>query len=78
MAVSGPDAEQRYAAELAAWELSGADRGVAGDPGTVADAVRRWADAGADAVILQPAEDEDPVAYARFAGEQVRPLLSRS
>jgi hypothetical protein len=37
--------------------------------------VRRWADAGADAVILQPTADEDPVQFARFVGEQVRPLL---
>jgi hypothetical protein len=27
-------------------------------------------------VILQPTADDDPVAYARFAGEQVRPRLN--
>jgi hypothetical protein len=37
--------------------------------------VRRWADAGADAVILQPRADDDPAEFARFAGEEVRPLL---
>jgi alkanesulfonate monooxygenase SsuD/methylene tetrahydromethanopterin reductase-like flavin-dependent oxidoreductase (luciferase family) len=75
MAVSGPDAQQRYERELADWQLSGADLGVAGDPDAVAAGVRRWADAGADTVVLQPVADEDPVAYARFVGEQIRPLV---
>jgi alkanesulfonate monooxygenase SsuD/methylene tetrahydromethanopterin reductase-like flavin-dependent oxidoreductase (luciferase family) len=75
MAVSGLDAEQRYERELADWQLTGADLGVAGDPDAIAAAVRRWADAGADTIVLQPAADEDPVAYARFVGEQIRPLV---
>jgi alkanesulfonate monooxygenase SsuD/methylene tetrahydromethanopterin reductase-like flavin-dependent oxidoreductase (luciferase family) len=76
MAVTGPDAEQRMAAELTRWKLDrNADLAVAGDADAIAAAVQRWADAGADAVILQPIADDDPVAYARFAGEQVRPRL---
>jgi hypothetical protein len=39
-------------------------------------AVAEAADAGADAVILQPTSDADPIEFARFAGEQVRPLLT--
>jgi alkanesulfonate monooxygenase SsuD/methylene tetrahydromethanopterin reductase-like flavin-dependent oxidoreductase (luciferase family) len=74
IAITGPDSEQRLAAELERWNLA-PDDGVAGDADAIAAAVRRWADAGADAVILQPAVDDDPADYARFAGEQVRPRL---
>jgi alkanesulfonate monooxygenase SsuD/methylene tetrahydromethanopterin reductase-like flavin-dependent oxidoreductase (luciferase family) len=53
------------------------DVGVAGDAAAVADAVRRWADAGADTVVLQPVlDDPDPEAFVRFAGTEVRPLIS--
>ena len=76
MAVTGPDSAARYADEAAHWKLDpSADVGVHGDAAEVAAAVRSWAEAGADAVILQPTAADDPVAYARFAGEQVRPLL---
>jgi alkanesulfonate monooxygenase SsuD/methylene tetrahydromethanopterin reductase-like flavin-dependent oxidoreductase (luciferase family) len=40
----------------------------------VAEGVRRAAAAGADAVILQPGRD-DPVAHARFVGDEVRARL---
>jgi alkanesulfonate monooxygenase SsuD/methylene tetrahydromethanopterin reductase-like flavin-dependent oxidoreductase (luciferase family) len=77
MAVTGPDAEARLAAELDRWQLDPtADLAVAGDADAIATAVRRWAEAGADAVILQPTADQDPVGFARFAGEQVRPRLN--
>jgi alkanesulfonate monooxygenase SsuD/methylene tetrahydromethanopterin reductase-like flavin-dependent oxidoreductase (luciferase family) len=76
MAVPGADGEQRYRAEVEHWQLDPAEVvGTYGGPETIAAAVRRWADAGADAVILQPTADEDPVQFARFVGEQVRPLL---
>jgi alkanesulfonate monooxygenase SsuD/methylene tetrahydromethanopterin reductase-like flavin-dependent oxidoreductase (luciferase family) len=79
MAIVGPDAEQRYADEVTKWglreERSDLEFGAWGDAPAIAAAVRRWADAGADTVVLQPAADDDPVAYARFAGEQIRPLL---
>jgi hypothetical protein len=43
----------------------------------VAAGVRRWGDAGADAVILQPtADDPDPEGFVRFAASDVAPLLS--
>jgi alkanesulfonate monooxygenase SsuD/methylene tetrahydromethanopterin reductase-like flavin-dependent oxidoreductase (luciferase family) len=73
---TGPDAAAHFEAEIAHWGLAGrSDVGVAGDADTVAAAVGRWADAGADAVVLQPRADDDPVAFARFAGEQVGPRL---
>jgi alkanesulfonate monooxygenase SsuD/methylene tetrahydromethanopterin reductase-like flavin-dependent oxidoreductase (luciferase family) len=44
--------------------------------GTV-EAVRRWADAGADRVILQPtADDPDPEGYVRFVAAEVQPLVT--
>ncbi|MFE4666114.1 LLM class flavin-dependent oxidoreductase [Streptomyces sp. NPDC056716] len=77
LAATGPDAEHRVHAELASeGRADSPDRGAAGDAATVAAAVRRLADAGADAVILQPTGDEpDPEAFVRFAAEDVRPLV---
>ena len=50
---------------------------VAGDAGAIAAAVRFWAAAGADAVILHPpAGVPDPAAFVRFTAEKVRPLIS--
>jgi alkanesulfonate monooxygenase SsuD/methylene tetrahydromethanopterin reductase-like flavin-dependent oxidoreductase (luciferase family) len=73
----GPNAAARLRAEI---EANGEDpvpeHGVAGDAGTVAEAVRRLADAGADTVILQPTADEpDPEAFLRFVAHEVRPLV---
>lgn len=77
MTATGPDAQARFEAECARWSFPvSSDTGVAGDAEAVAAAVRRWADAGADAVILQPPQDEpDLPGFARFAAEQVRPLV---
>jgi alkanesulfonate monooxygenase SsuD/methylene tetrahydromethanopterin reductase-like flavin-dependent oxidoreductase (luciferase family) len=72
MAVTGPDAARR----LAATGMAGT-AAVAGDAAEVAAAVRFWAGAGADKVVLHPdAADQDPVGFVRFAAEQVQPLLS--
>jgi hypothetical protein len=80
MAIIGTDSERRYENELARWglreERGELEFGAHGDAAAIASAVTRWADAGADTVVLQPPADDDPVAYARFAGEQIRPLLS--
>ncbi|MEU8895923.1 LLM class flavin-dependent oxidoreductase [Nocardia sp. NPDC048505] len=80
LTVTGPDAPARLAA---AQQANGTphrpEAGVAGDAAAIADAVLRWAEAGADTVILEPAADEpDPIAFVRFAGEQVRPLLDQA
>jgi alkanesulfonate monooxygenase SsuD/methylene tetrahydromethanopterin reductase-like flavin-dependent oxidoreductase (luciferase family) len=72
----GPDGEQRYRAEMEHWGHDpDSDAGAYGDAESIAAAVRRRAAAGADAVVLQPTAGEDPVAFARFVGEQARPLL---
>ena len=65
----GPADRESYQPESAA---------VAGDAAAVAAAVRFWAGAGADAVILHPpANIPDPAAFVRFTAEKVRPLLSQ-
>src|SRR5829696_1099237 len=62
VAATGPDARARLDAEAARWGWPSAeDRAAAGDVPAVAGAVRRWAAAGADTVVLQPTADEpDP------------------
>jgi alkanesulfonate monooxygenase SsuD/methylene tetrahydromethanopterin reductase-like flavin-dependent oxidoreductase (luciferase family) len=76
-AATGPDAEQRLARSRERWGLDpDADLGVAGDAETVAAAVRRWAAAGADTVVLEPTDDDpDPEGFVRFVGAEVRPLI---
>jgi alkanesulfonate monooxygenase SsuD/methylene tetrahydromethanopterin reductase-like flavin-dependent oxidoreductase (luciferase family) len=76
LAATGPTAAERLAA---ARRFRGFTEkvGVAGDAHAVADAVRRWADAGADTVVLQPtADDPDPEGFLRFVATEVRPLVA--
>jgi alkanesulfonate monooxygenase SsuD/methylene tetrahydromethanopterin reductase-like flavin-dependent oxidoreductase (luciferase family) len=77
-AATGPDAAARLEADAPRWGLEqNDDTGVAGDAEAVAAAVRRWADAGVDAVILQPTVDDlDPEGFVRFAATEVAPLLA--
>jgi len=47
-----------------------------GDAPTVAAEVRRFAEAGADSIVLQPSADEpDPEGFVRFVATEVRPLV---
>jgi alkanesulfonate monooxygenase SsuD/methylene tetrahydromethanopterin reductase-like flavin-dependent oxidoreductase (luciferase family) len=72
LTVTGPDA----AARLASMGRAGT-AAVAGGAEEVAEAVRFWSAAGADKVVLHPdAANQDPVAFIRFAAEQVQPLLA--
>lgn len=76
LAATGPGSAQRLEAEARSSGDDPARFGVAGTADEVADAVRRWAAAGADAVILQPTADEpDPEGFVEFAARDVRPLL---
>ncbi|MGH3727689.1 MAG: LLM class flavin-dependent oxidoreductase [Micromonosporaceae bacterium] len=77
LAATGPGAVERVAAEQRSHPGGPVpDTGVAGDADTVAEAVRRWAEAGADTVVLQPTvDDPDPAGFVRFVAEQVRPLV---
>lgn len=76
-AATGDGAAERMAAERVRWGYhDGQDVSVVGDARAVADAVNRWAEAGADTVVLQPtADDPDPEGFMRFVAEQVRPLV---
>jgi alkanesulfonate monooxygenase SsuD/methylene tetrahydromethanopterin reductase-like flavin-dependent oxidoreductase (luciferase family) len=78
LAATGPGAQERFDAERRAWKFpEEADVGAAGDAETIAAAVQRWVDAGADTVVLQPtATEPDPEGFVRFAGQQVAPLLA--
>lgn len=76
LAATGPRAAQRLQAELRSWGGDPAQVGVAGNAQTVADAVGRWVDAGADTVVLQPtADDPDPEGFVDFVARDVRPLV---
>lgn len=72
LAATGEDAQSRVDAAAARWGWpSSADRAAAGSVDAVAAVaaqVARWAAAGADAVILQPTDDEpDPEGFVAFA-----------
>lgn len=76
LAATGPRAAERLEAEVRSWGGDPAQIGAAGDAQAVADGVRRWADAGADRVVLQPlADDTDPDGFVRFVGRDVGPLV---
>ncbi|NJC72325.1 LLM class flavin-dependent oxidoreductase [Planosporangium thailandense] len=78
LAATGPRAAERLDAERRRFGYDpGQDLGVAGDARAVAGAVRRWADAGADTVVLQPLSDEpDPEGFVRFVAREVQPLVA--
>ncbi|MFQ6396333.1 LLM class flavin-dependent oxidoreductase [Nocardia sp. KC 131] len=74
-AATGPDAAARLAATA---RRNGFQEGagIAGTPDAIAEAVRRYAAAGADTVVLEPTDDDPDLAgFVRFVGEKVRPLL---
>lgn len=74
---TGPRAAERLEAERRRWGYDSMhDIGVAGDAQTVAEVVQRWADAGADTVVLQPTPDDpDPEGFVRFVASDVRALV---
>jgi alkanesulfonate monooxygenase SsuD/methylene tetrahydromethanopterin reductase-like flavin-dependent oxidoreductase (luciferase family) len=75
-AATGPGAAGRLDAEVRRWGGEPAEVSVAGGAEEIAAAVGRWADAGADRVVLQPTADEpDPEGFMRFVAGEVRPLV---
>jgi alkanesulfonate monooxygenase SsuD/methylene tetrahydromethanopterin reductase-like flavin-dependent oxidoreductase (luciferase family) len=76
-AATGPDAAARLAGYQKRWGMEPGKVGVAGDAAAVAAAVRSWAAAGADTVVLEPTDDDpDPEGFVRFVGAEVRPLVA--
>jgi alkanesulfonate monooxygenase SsuD/methylene tetrahydromethanopterin reductase-like flavin-dependent oxidoreductase (luciferase family) len=73
-AATGPDAAVRLAEQQRRNEQR--EPGVAGDAAEVAEGIRRWADAGATTVVLEPTVDEpDLESFVRFVATEVRPLV---
>ena len=76
-AAPGPGVDGRHRLELQAQRFGFADPGISGSAAQIAEGVRRWTDAGADTVVLQPLADEpDPVSFVQFVAEEVRPLVT--
>ncbi|MBN1172002.1 MAG: LLM class flavin-dependent oxidoreductase [Micromonosporaceae bacterium] len=76
-AAIGPTAAERLETERRRWGYpTMGDLAATGDASAVAEAVWRWAGAGADTVVLQPTPDDpDPEGFVRFVAGQVQPLL---
>jgi alkanesulfonate monooxygenase SsuD/methylene tetrahydromethanopterin reductase-like flavin-dependent oxidoreductase (luciferase family) len=73
-AATGPDAAERLAEQQRRYGEK--EPGVAGDAAQIAEGVRRWADAGATTIVLQPTVDEPDVeGFVRFVAKEVRPLV---
>ncbi|MFI5840664.1 LLM class flavin-dependent oxidoreductase [Catenuloplanes sp. NPDC051500] len=76
---SGDGHAERLARWAAEWGMTQPleDISVSGDAAAVAAGIRRWVDAGADTVVLQPTTDEpSPEEFVRFVAREVRPLVS--
>ena len=76
-AATGADANERLEAERVRWDYGSMDDiAASGDGQAIAAMVQRWADAGADRVILQPTPDDpDPESFVAFVASEVRPLV---
>lgn len=77
IAATGPNAQQRLDAELRTWgAAAGRGIGAGGSAHVIAQAIRRYAAAGASTVVVQATEDEpDLEGFIAFLGREVRPLL---
>ena len=77
LAATGAGAQERLTGQQHAFGYDMSQEvGVAGDARSVAEAVERWAAAGADTVVLQPTADEpDPEGFVRFVATEVRALV---
>lgn len=77
----GPDAEHRVLADIAeqspdAVPDDALERVAIGDPGAVADVVRRFAEAGVDHVVLLPTRDADLPEFFAATGDVTRLVAS--
>lgn len=75
MCATGAEASARVTAELTRAGLP-IEAAVTGDAASIAAGIRRWAEAGADTVVLQPTQDEpDMEGFVRFVAREVAPLV---
>jgi alkanesulfonate monooxygenase SsuD/methylene tetrahydromethanopterin reductase-like flavin-dependent oxidoreductase (luciferase family) len=76
-AATGPSAAERLETERLRWGYdSMTDIAICGDATDFAEAIARWAEAGADTIVLQPTPDDpDPEGWVRFIAGEVRPLV---
>lgn len=73
---TGPGAQERLDACQGRWGFEGEGWGVAGGAEEIAEGLRAWVRAGADAIALQPTDDDpDPETFMAFVGAEVAPLL---
>ena len=78
LCTTGPTAADDLRAEAEFWKLDPSeDVGVFGDAAAIALGARRWVDAGADTVVLQPTASADVEEFVRFVAAEVQPLLKR-
>ncbi|GAB7041854.1 MULTISPECIES: LLM class flavin-dependent oxidoreductase [Catenuloplanes] len=78
IAATGDDHRERLRRAHATWGMTAPveDVTVGGDAAAIAAGVRRWTDAGADTIVLQPTEDEpSPEDFVRFVATELRPLV---
>jgi alkanesulfonate monooxygenase SsuD/methylene tetrahydromethanopterin reductase-like flavin-dependent oxidoreductase (luciferase family) len=73
---TGRDARRAARDEATRWGYDPDDDvSVHGDGAEVASAIRRWTEAGATSVVLQPTADADFRRFATFVGAEVIPLV---
>lgn len=74
----GAGAREEIEREIEYWKLDATtDVAVHGEPAEVAAAARRWIDAGADTLLLQPTAQTDIQSYLHTVGTEIRPLLQQ-
>lgn len=76
LCAAGADAAKRIHDEIAHWGFDdGADIAAYGNAAQIAQAARRWIEAGTDTVVLQPAASVDVEKLVEFIATEVQPLL---
>jgi alkanesulfonate monooxygenase SsuD/methylene tetrahydromethanopterin reductase-like flavin-dependent oxidoreductase (luciferase family) len=75
--LAGETAAERLETERLHWGYDSiTDIAICGDATDFAEAIARWAEAGADTIVLQPTPDDpDPEGWVRFIAGEVRPLV---
>jgi len=79
LCTTGADARQDLLKEIKHWGFDAEnDVGVHGTAEEIAAAARRWIDAGADTIVLQPSAEAPIEEFVRFIGAEVCPRMRAS